>query len=729
VGCLDVTELATTLPGIRFPVDVSGGVPRFRHRRGELLRVAVELETRRLEAWAAPLLAGTVGTGSPETWVGPRRDGATVCVTGGDGASGVLAFEVSLLAEDTDLVVVVWGARGTGLPRTATGLAIACVDALVGSVSTRAGAAFVVHGAAAQLARALLPDAGARVPSAAEVRWSVIGADSTGWLLQATRQAVAAAPSDDALRAREAAALLRDADDALFLDRTEDARALAVAALERAPRHPEVVRRIVEIDARAGGRAEAALATLADLRASAEPGTLAPLGTLPGELLAEIGDAEAAIASLERAAEAEPSPALGARALELAAGLSRDAEEALRWLDRAAARAPRSASVRWARVVRRLELGRTEDALADVEHLEALARGADARYAVWLRAGAAWRAAGIRSGAAPLYERALHYAPDDPASLAGLGASLVAEGRVERGAAVLTHAVEEAERRGEPAWEGVVALASVQAEKLDDAPAAIARVAAIPPTAEVAVVARGLEGRWRARLGDVAGAALAFARMRELGGDLVRATDPRAPRIDEIVGLLVEAAELERSRRHDPLAAQRHLSLALRLRPHDARVREAYRDAGEERAGAVEAEDEHAAFAPVEAASATHHVTAPTEPPAPPGAPDLAFETPPDEEDEATRAARVEELTRHLHADPRNDAVADELADLLLVLGRGHELLALLSARLEDAAPERRPAVRARARAALEHLVREADEAGRTDDAALFRDAIATLLG
>ena len=34
VGPLELVELEATFPGLRFPVDLSGGVPLFRHRRG-----------------------------------------------------------------------------------------------------------------------------------------------------------------------------------------------------------------------------------------------------------------------------------------------------------------------------------------------------------------------------------------------------------------------------------------------------------------------------------------------------------------------------------------------------------------------------------------------------------------------------------------------------------------------------------------------------------------------
>src|SRR5262249_53067768 len=73
VACFDVTDLAATLPAARFPLDVSGGVSRFRHRRGELSRVELELRAAELERWAAPRLSGIVGPRAPELWVAARR--------------------------------------------------------------------------------------------------------------------------------------------------------------------------------------------------------------------------------------------------------------------------------------------------------------------------------------------------------------------------------------------------------------------------------------------------------------------------------------------------------------------------------------------------------------------------------------------------------------------------------------------------------------------------------
>jgi tetratricopeptide (TPR) repeat protein len=754
IGCVTVTELTATLPGIRFPVDVSGGVPRFRHRRGTLQTIQIETTARALERWAAPRLRGLVGTRAPEVWIEVRPAGARICVTQAVDAQDdradvppapVVAFDVDLIAERSDLVFVVRQARGTDLPTCATAMAIACVGATLGGLAKRQGAVFVVRDGVKALARALLPNAGARVPATDGVGWTSIAGHDETWILSAAREAFAASPVAEAVRAREIAGMLREGDDALVDGEREKARALYLCVLERAPRHGEIARRLLEIDACTPGRAEAALATLVEARQAGDGMFDLHLGTTPGQLLAEIGDVDAALASFERAGATDPAPPLAASAFELAARLTGDAEEAARWLDRAIARAPRSASSRWLRVVRRLELGRLEDALADVEHLEAQARGARAKHAVWLRAGRLWQSAGQGARSVILFERALRNAPDEHNALAGLGGALVAEGQHARGVAVLARAIDLAEVRQAPATATapiLMELACALAERLDDLPTAIARISAIDPGASEGPVARGLEGRWRLRLGDVAGAALSFARMRELAASLAAEAFPAPPararnarertpkRIRILVGLLLEAAALHRSRLEDALGAQRHLAAALRLRPQDVDVRQAYRDVGALVARAsyeaqkYPAAPETSSFPDAEEESAVHPATATGR-----GfALDLALAMDgPTTDEEVQASARAEELTRRLHANPGDDAAAGELASLLELLGRGHELLALLSARLEDAAPERRAVLAPQARAVMARLAEQAEAAGRHDEAALFRGAIENL--
>jgi hypothetical protein len=266
--------------------------------------------------------------------------------------------------------------------------------------------------------------------------------------------------------------------------------------------------------------------------------------------------------------------------------------------------------------------------------------------------------------------------------------------------ALLTRALSTAESRDQPTAPIALELARAIAERLGDLPTAIAHVSAIAADAKEAAIARGLEGRWRARLGDLAGAVLAFARLRELAASL----PPGAERPDaaSITASLLEAAILHRRSLDDPLAAQRHLAVALRLRPHDPDLRQAYREVGAALLRGPHAPEPASVAAP---------------------AVERAEETEPARSDEE----RVDELTRRLQANARDDDAADELAALLEKLERGHELVALLSARLEDATQDGRARLAPRARAALERMASAATAAGRQTDATLYEDALRTL--
>ncbi len=707
LGCVVVTELSVRLPSARFPIDVSGGVARFRHKRGMLDRVALEVSARALEGWCAPRLRGLLSPNAPRVWIALRGAGAIVCVSevgdvlDAEAKPRVVAFDVAMEARADEVRLAVTNARGVGLPRPATALAIGAMDAILGGLAARQGALFRMTGLGARMARALLPDAGARAPDADGLVVTALAAHDDTWILHALRDGVPAPTTADATRAIEAATITREADEARLAGQLERARALDLAALERAPRHPEICRRIAEIDAHVGGRAEAALLTLRE--ASRDPDGRASV--LAGELSAESGDVRGAIAAFARAGEQEEAPLLAANAYARAAELTTDPLDALIWLDLAIARAPDAAPLRWGRVARRLSSGRLEDALGDVEHLEALAAGARDKYAVWRRAGDAWQAAGVAAESLPLYERALRYAPDDPSGLAGLGAALVAEGRAARGAALLARAVDLADAAQQPVHAMLLDLARALADALGDRPAAVARVRAIPNHAPEALVARGLEGRWRAALGDLAGASLAFARLRELAGSL----DGAAVAAAHAVPLLVEGATFEDTVQGDLLAAQRHLACALRLRPRDAVVEDAYRKIGLRIVGRPPVEVPAAA---VEAgAEMAPRVVEP-----------LAAELDPKDDE-----TRVEELTRALQANPENDAVVDELAHRLSRLGRSLELFALLSGRLEDAPAERRARLVPKQREVLARLARDAREEGRASEAELFEEAMKAL--
>lgn len=753
-ACLDVVELVVRLPNVRFPFDVTGGIARFRHRRGELDRIGIEIDARRAARWAEPLLRGLLGPGPCSVTVTPRAFGATVTLLSADASLSVektrrppraLAFEVAFTATP-ELGLVVHTARGANLPAPATVLSLRAMSVLLGDVAKREGARFIVPRAAARLARALLPDAGVRAPGGDDVMLAGSGESDGVLFLAFTRGPTAPPVPQIATLASEAAMLSRAGDDARFANDLERARHHDLAALERAPRHAEIGRRIAELDAHVGGRAEAAVATL---RSSDRTPYL---GQLLGDLLVEVGDLPGAVAALLREGERDPAAAVAALCYARAAELAADAADALSWLDAAIARAPSLAELRWERATRRLVQGRLADARADFQELEAIATGPRERYEVLRRAADIYRARGLGTDASVLYERALLYRPDDPDAVAGLGVAIAAEGRAARGATLLARAIELAAARTpapSTAWMELE-LARVLGDHLGDRPAAVARLRAIPDDAPEAIDARGLEGRYRAALGDGAGASLAFARLRE-----------RAGRELPAVTWLDEAARFEEARGELHLA-QAHLAAALAIVPTSGDIEARYRAVSARIAQAagvramphVAHADVHIAMmppandvrdrttlaappeptdvhgrvtmqAPIDHDDARGRVTmqAPPEPPlgeiAEFSAPESEEAAPSIEEDEM----RVEALTRTLQGDPTNDAVVDELTIRLTRLGRSMELLALLSARLEDAPAERREELLPRHRAVLERLEQEARDAGRDGEADLFRMA------
>jgi tetratricopeptide (TPR) repeat protein len=171
-----------------------------------------------------------------------------------------------------------------------------------------------------------------------------------------------------------------------------------------------------------------------------------------------------------------------------------------------------------------------------------------------------------------IYERALRYLPDDAASTAGLARALALAGRPRRALALLERAVALSERAGEPDPDALIDLAKTLADTAGDLPQAIARVREVSAASSRLVEARYLEGLWRARLGDRAGAALAFGRLRE-------AIELSAPARPEWSAWLVEAADNALGVDADPVQAERHLATALRLEPRNAEIARRYREA------------------------------------------------------------------------------------------------------------------------------------------------------
>src|SRR6185369_2027983 len=166
------------------------------------------------------------------------------------------------------------------------------------------------------------------------------------------------------------------------------------------------------------------------------------------------------------------------------ARMAGELDERMEALEQAVTRAPALDVARWARLEARLLLADIRGARADADHLEAAARGAEARHAVWRRAADAFLARGLVAEAGALFERALRYAPDSADAVLGLARSLRAAGQDRRALDLFARAAALAARSGRAVPAAEMELARGLAEIASDRPAAIARVRAIPPGSE-----------------------------------------------------------------------------------------------------------------------------------------------------------------------------------------------------------------------------------------------------
>jgi tetratricopeptide (TPR) repeat protein len=300
-------------------------------------------------------------------------------------------------------------------------------------------------------------------------------------------------------------------------------------------------------------------------------------------------------------------------------------------------------------------------------------------------------AQGFVREAGKLFERALRYVPDDAESTYGLGRALLDAGRGERAFALFERAVELGEKSGRVDPRVLVDLGRYFADALGDLPQAIARVREVGSTSERGVEARALEARWRHQLGDLIGASQAFVRLRE-AIEFFSQPEPGWS------SLLCEAARFERDVQGDPVAAERHLAVALRVAPRDRAVADAYRQAASVLAARARSSRAEPAVLP-----------------------------PATVESEAELEHEIARLEAGLRANPDDPHLAEHLANLLDQAGRQAELFALLSARLEEGAPEERVRLLPRARGVLEKLLGDATRQGHASEAELYRAALARL--
>ncbi|HMY22136.1 MAG TPA: hypothetical protein PKA58_37680, partial [Polyangium sp.] len=189
-----------------------------------------------------------------------------------------------------------------------------------------------------------------------------------------------------------------------------------------------------------------------------------------------------------------------------------------------------------------------------------------------------------------------------------------------------------------------------------------------------------------------------------------------------LAAMLMEAANIEENARGDLRAAQRHLGVALRLRPRDRAIATAFRQVSTELGRPV---------APVLLRQDPPPPTRiePEEPrpitqrsyiPPPPSKPVSSVQTEFVEEEYEDDEVLVDRLTEQLRADPHDHDVARDLADALERLGRDMDLLALVSTRIEDGDPEIVEEFWPIRQDVLRRLAIKARAEGRTSEAELY---------
>ncbi|HEX2732962.1 MAG TPA: hypothetical protein VHM70_15240 [Polyangiaceae bacterium] len=693
-GPLQLSELEWTLPGLAFPVDLSGGVREFRHRRGQLQHVRLDFELNALARWLNRRWRHALGGLSAPVAVWGLPSGVGVGV---QGQAGVLAFDCLWAPDGERARWVVSSPRGvldTGaLPIISI---MTLLDSAIAKFGTRRGRIVELADAAYKLLSEFLPPLGVRVPDTRGTWWSEMLVQNERASVRLGTTPRAGALGIAAVRQLELAQLIIEADDALVAGKSEDARNGYLEALERAPRHPELCLSVAAIDKDYAERAEAALGLLVE----SLPATT--FGLVGAELLVEVGDEAGAELAIAQFAAQESFAPVAARAwLRLSERCSEPLRK-LQALDRALGCSPRDVRARRARFQLRQHQGDVNGALADAEQLEALEQGSLNKHRVLLEAARVLEASGYVGPARRLFERALRYHPTDPVATLGLAKAFAREGNAGRGLVLLQRSAQRCTDE-DPAYSEIqLELGRALAQTVGDYAAAIARVRRVNGAPQFVVEARLLEARWRIVLGDVAGANIAFARMRE-AIELAQLPDVGwAQWLHEAGAWSRQNGELR--------VAERYLALAERVRPNLPGVRRELRAVANEltERGRAEKSPGHAfesvqSDAPAELVDDAHETSE-------------ALEQPVDPEERAERL-KSEFLARGRLDD---DDFATLLDDLLQ-LGRGTELLALMLGRYEDAQGVERDDLRHELMQVLTRLAEQAERSGASDDAGLYR--------
>ncbi|APR99793.1 tetratricopeptide repeat protein [Pajaroellobacter abortibovis] len=696
---LEFVDLFLFLGAAKFPLDVSGGVARFRHCQGELQRIQVEFNIARFCSWIRPRLAGIIGPTPPQLWILPREMGATVGLGGEEPLippieRPLLAFEIAVFLQESDLTLEIYHARGIHLTAPPTQLAIATLQAMTHPFGQPNGASFLFKKSIRSLTHWILHQAGVAPCRDDRIPQISFLPSSQGWTLQTASRESIPSTNKEAIYAKEANEWTRTGDLARSRGELDKAKAFDRQALSKAPYHPEISRRIAEISLHHQANLQEAIDLLIACHPSHPP--------RPWLLLASLYDRlefpEDALSAWIQAGEQERIPPLAAYAYQRAAEREKNFAQSLLWFERAMDWTPQASSILWTRLHRCLEAAAWEQALKDTDTLIAQTEGNIRQARVMSFLASLWETHHQTEQAATLYEQALTLDVQNLNALIGLGTCFIAQGQSKQGISLLYRALDTFSPSASPPPSLLLTLAWTLAEKLHDLASAIARIQNIPDSAEEAAIARGLEARWRASLGDTEGAEQAFNRMHTRIHE--ERTSLWKTREESLHHLLLEAVMFARDIQRDLTSARIHLKTLLHWMPHDPQALALHHELEQEIPSVPSplADIEHLPLSTEETA----------------------------EEERENR--RIEELREQLQANPTDDLITDELIALLTRRQRTHELLALLCARLEEADQERRTTLLPHTLATLQNLEEISRTHHRPQEAALYHQVYQSLL-
>lgn len=462
IGPVSVEQMEWSLPTLDYPLDLSGGVKQFLHRRGLFERATLRIrpsELGRILSEKALLLWGEPVSCRVRVYASE----AIVAVTLWS-ESVVLAFDL-VLASAVELRWVVHRARGFGLERVPLEIVASFLTASAQSFEgTRDalvdGRSFTLGLWIEAIALELMPGLGCRLPEIGDPRLTRLSVDRGDLILSLEREGEPMPVSGLAVRLAGLADALTSADRALTAGDTDAARRLYMEALEDSPATPEVLFELGQLDALTGTRNESARLFLerARERLSLRSEGLARADEalyagVEASLFRSIGRTDRALELWSQAGEAEDDATLAAFYSEAAADLEVEAMARLALLDKSIERAPQLTSPRWKRVSAILDRFPTASALqmdvalADVEQLHAMARGREEKATVFERAAALFSERGHEEQAILWLRQVLLEDPERESARVLLGQRLLERGEFARSVDLLRAALRSMEKR------------------------------------------------------------------------------------------------------------------------------------------------------------------------------------------------------------------------------------------------------------------------------------------